>query len=64
MKRKSLFVIRINVLLAGMKHTRNVVCYHFTILPIDIRYSHEELLGFYTKAPIAPCLEGKANVII
>lgn len=31
-------------------------------LELDIRYSAEELLGFYTKAPIAPCLEGKSNV--
>lgn len=31
-------------------------------LELDIRYSAEELLGFYSKAPIAPCLEGKSNV--
>lgn len=32
------------------------------VLELDIRYSAEELLGFYSKAPIAPCLEGKSNV--
>ena len=29
---------------------------------IDIRYSIDELLGFYHEAPIAPSLEGKSDV--
>ena len=29
---------------------------------VDIRYSIDELLGFYHEAPIAPSLEGKSDV--
>ena len=36
----------------------------FSLICVDIRYTIEELLSFYHKAPIAPSLEGKSDVLL